>query len=78
MNVKLGGSNAKLDRTLCLPAAMQKKPFMLMGADVHHPPPSDETSPSIAAVVGSYDVHATLFNTVISPQVSLAFDQPLN
>lgn len=55
VNVKLGGANSRVQGPLAMPAHMRVKPYMIMGADVHHPPPADDVSPSIAAVVGSWD-----------------------
>lgn len=69
INVKLGGCNVKLSAPPPLPEHMRSKPIMVMGADVHHPPPNNTKSPSIAGVVGSYDPQFASYNTVISPQV---------
>jgi eukaryotic translation initiation factor 2C len=71
VNVKLGGANSRVQGPLAMPAHMRAKPFMIMGADVHHPPPADDVSPSIAAVVGSWDPLGTKYNTCVSPQVCL-------
>lgn len=68
VNIKLGGMNQKLQKPPQMPSHMKGRPVMVMGADVHHPPPADETSPSIAAVVGSFDQQFARYNTAISPQ----------
>ncbi|PKA59859.1 Protein argonaute 7 [Apostasia shenzhenica] len=56
INAKLGGSNVVLYNTL--PREIPRmftdhEPVIFMGADVTHPHPLDDSSPSIAAVVGS-------------------------
>ena len=73
VNAKLGGVNFALQSMVSLSTG-QNAPNLpstiIMGADVHHPPPANQVSPSIAAVVGSYDDSATLYHTVILPQVN--------
>ncbi|KAG0493157.1 hypothetical protein HPP92_006281 [Vanilla planifolia] len=56
INAKLGGSNVVLYNTI--PRQIPRiftddEPSMFMGADVTHPHPLDDSSPSVAAVVGS-------------------------
>ncbi|WOK92320.1 protein argonaute 7 isoform X2 [Canna indica] len=56
INAKLGGCNVALYNTLpCqLPRIFSEdEPAIFMGADVTHPHPLDDVSPSVAAVVGS-------------------------
>ncbi|KAK4775311.1 hypothetical protein SAY86_010246 [Trapa natans] len=70
INVKIGGRNSVLD------AAVHKKiPFLtdkvtiVFGADVTHPQPGDDSSPSIAAVVASMDwPEVTKYRCLISAQ----------
>eukprot|EP00124_Ichthyophonus_hoferi_P000426 Ihof_evm19s15 gene=Ihof_evmTU19s15 len=61
INVKLGGTNTQTDTDM---PGFDKIPTMVIGADVHHPPPADHSRPSIAALVGSYDRAATKYATV--------------
>ncbi|CDP07006.1 unnamed protein product [Coffea canephora] len=70
INVKVGGTNAVLEQ------AVQKKipfltdrPTIIFGADVTHPQPGEDSSPSIAAVVASMDwPEATKYRGLVSAQ----------
>ncbi|KAL9541442.1 hypothetical protein MBANPS3_009125 [Mucor bainieri] len=66
LNVKMGGVNYSLNNT-DIPF-MTKKPTIIMGADVNHPAPGAENSPSIAAITASMDPQATKFVSSISYQ----------
>jgi eukaryotic translation initiation factor 2C len=57
INAKLGGTNSTISRSSMLGG----RPVMVIGADVTHPAPGDNRKPSIAALVASMDVHATLY-----------------
>lgn len=58
VNAKLNGVNHCLDdKPMCL-----KRPCMIMGADVTHPPPDSQTSPSVAAVTASHEANAFKYN----------------
>ncbi|KAK1272836.1 Protein argonaute 2 [Acorus gramineus] len=59
INAKLGGSNAELFEGVPIPADRANEQFMLIGADVNHPSPGSDNSPSIAAVVGSINCPAS-------------------
>ncbi|KAG9307330.1 hypothetical protein G9A89_017158 [Geosiphon pyriformis] len=67
INVKLQGSNMSLQPGY-LPF-LEKAPTIIFGADVTHPGLGDN-SPSIAALVGSYDPKATKYATSIRFQAS--------
>ncbi|KAF0909917.1 hypothetical protein E2562_001181, partial [Oryza meyeriana var. granulata] len=56
INVKVGGRNTALEDALNwrIPL-LTDLPTMIFGADVTHPPPGEDSSPSIAAVVASMD-----------------------
>ncbi|KAI5084533.1 hypothetical protein GOP47_0000702 [Adiantum capillus-veneris] len=56
INVKAGGRNTVLADALngCLPSVTDE-PTIIFGADVTHPHPGEDSSPSIAAVVASQD-----------------------
>ncbi|KAJ1701044.1 hypothetical protein LUZ63_000823 [Rhynchospora breviuscula] len=60
INVKVGGTNTFLESTLLRNGPdrnpfLTDKPTIIFGADVTHPPPGEDSSPSIAAVVASMD-----------------------
>ena len=60
INAKLGGiNNIFADNVYFRP--LFSTPVMIMGADVNHPPASDKVTPSLAAVVASYDFNATKY-----------------
>ncbi|KAL3518467.1 hypothetical protein ACH5RR_021056 [Cinchona calisaya] len=70
INVKVGGRNAVLEQ-----AVQRKIPFLtdrptiIFGADVTHPQPGEDSSPSIAAVVASMDwPEATKYRGLVSAQ----------
>ncbi|XP_042392893.1 protein argonaute 1B-like [Zingiber officinale] len=56
INVKVGGRNTVLVDALsrCIPLVTDR-PTIIFGADVTHPHPGEDSSPSIAAVVASQD-----------------------
>uniref|UniRef100_M8CQD7 Protein argonaute MEL1 n=1 Tax=Aegilops tauschii TaxID=37682 RepID=M8CQD7_AEGTA len=56
INVKVGGRNTVLENALLrrIPL-LTDKPTIIFGADVTHPSPGEDVSPSIAAVVASMD-----------------------
>ncbi|XP_042461369.1 protein argonaute 1B-like [Zingiber officinale] len=56
INVKVGGRNTVLVDALsrCIPL-VSDRPTIIFGADVTHPHPGEDSSPSIAAVVASQD-----------------------
>ncbi|KAG9146474.1 hypothetical protein Leryth_011748 [Lithospermum erythrorhizon] len=70
INVKTGGRNTVLEQ-----AIQRKIPFLtdqrtiVFGADVTHPAPGEDSSPSIAAVVGSMDwPEVTKYRGLVSAQ----------
>ncbi|XP_015577594.1 protein argonaute 5 isoform X2 [Ricinus communis] len=70
INVKVGGRNTVLND------AVQRRiplvtdcPTIIFGADVTHPPPGEDSSPSIAAVVASMDwPEVTKYRGIVSAQ----------
>lgn len=44
----------------------RESPTLFLGIDVTHPPPSDLSPPSIAAIVGSLNISATRFGIYLS------------
>ncbi|KAG7155224.1 argonaute 2-like 4, partial [Homarus americanus] len=66
INAKMGGINNVLSRT-GMPMILER-PVMIMGADVNHPSAGDGESPSMAAVVASYDRFASKFSVEVRPQ----------
>ncbi|KAI3763986.1 hypothetical protein L2E82_13984 [Cichorium intybus] len=66
INAKLGGSNVELIERF--PRLNGSDNFMFIGADVNHPAPSNDSSPSVAAVVGSVNTAATRYAARVSPQ----------
>ncbi|KAL7312476.1 hypothetical protein PS15m_008231 [Mucor circinelloides] len=66
LNVKMGGVNYSLNNN-DIPF-ITKKPTIILGADVNHPAPGAENSPSIAAITASMDPQATKFISAISYQ----------
>jgi len=65
VNAKLGGVNQVVHPNIPIISSM---PTMVMGADVHHPSPGDKGKPSIAAVVGSYDMSASKYHSIVQQQ----------
>ncbi|XP_010243012.1 PREDICTED: protein argonaute MEL1-like [Nelumbo nucifera] len=70
INVKAGGRNTVLvdavERRIPL---LTDRPTIIFGADVTHPPPGEDSSPSIAAVVASMDwPEATKYRGLVSAQ----------
>ncbi|KAI3899313.1 hypothetical protein MKW92_024334 [Papaver armeniacum] len=56
INVKVGGRNNVLDDVIRKPLLLvYDSPTIIFGADVTHPSPGEDSSPSIAAVVASMD-----------------------
>ena len=65
INHKLGGVN----HALCKRPPIMNRPVMVVGADVTHPAPDDDSErPSIAAVVGSTDPNVSQFNVEVRLQ----------
>ncbi|CAL9756216.1 unnamed protein product [Musa acuminata subsp. burmannicoides] len=55
INVKVGGSNTVLMDALSKRIPLVRHTIIIFGADVTHPHPGEDSSPSIAAVVASQD-----------------------
>lgn len=60
VNAKLNGTNHKLHKDSKQP--LMSKPFMLIGADVTHPSPGQESIPSVVGVVSSHDRNGFQYN----------------
>ncbi|KAL6566896.1 argonaute 5 [Orobanche minor] len=70
INVKVGGRNTVLEQALTrrLPILCER-PTIVFGADVTHPQPGEDSSPSIAAVVASMDwPEVTKYRGLVSAQ----------
>ncbi|CAH9097364.1 unnamed protein product [Cuscuta epithymum] len=70
INVKVGGRNSFLEQAVQrrLPY-ISERPTIIFGADVTHPQPGEDSSPSIAAVVASMDwPHVTKYRGLVSAQ----------
>ncbi|KAJ1956064.1 hypothetical protein IWQ62_005395 [Dispira parvispora] len=67
VNVKLGGTNAAL-RNGILERMHRSTPTLVIGADVSHPGPGNNSQPSIAAVVGSVDEELGKYTSCVSYQ----------
>ncbi|KAK9058632.1 hypothetical protein SSX86_023474 [Deinandra increscens subsp. villosa] len=70
INVKVGGRNSVLSASLNgkLPYVTDR-PTIIFGADVTHPSPGEDSSPSIAAVVASMDwPQVTKYKALVSAQ----------
>ncbi|XP_078445686.1 stabilizer of iron transporter SufD / Polynucleotidyl transferase [Wolffia australiana] len=71
INVKVGGKNTVLADALngCIPL-VSDRPTIIFGADVTHPHPGEDSSPSIAAVVASQDwPEVTKYAGLVSAQM---------
>ncbi|KAK1296650.1 Protein argonaute MEL1 [Acorus calamus] len=70
INVKVGGRNMVLDDALCRRMPLvSDRPTIIFGADVTHPQPGEDSSPSIAAVVASMDwPEITKYRGLVSAQ----------
>ncbi|KAL7115914.1 hypothetical protein ACP275_04G210700 [Erythranthe tilingii] len=70
INVKVGGRNTVLEQALLRKMPyLSDMPTIIFGADVTHPQPGDESSPSIAAVVASMDwPEVTKYRGLVSAQ----------
>lgn len=70
INAKVGGRNSVLEQALTgkLPY-LSDRPTIVFGADVTHPQPGEDSSPSIAAVVASMDwPEVTKYRGLVSAQ----------
>lgn len=70
INVKVGGSNTVLNDAIAKQIPhVSDKATLILGADVTHPQPGEDSSPSIAAVVGCMDwPWVTKYRGVVSAQ----------
>ncbi|KAF5188416.1 argonaute MEL1, partial [Thalictrum thalictroides] len=70
INVKAGGRNTVLmDAVLLKIPLVSDRPTIIFGADVTHPSPGEDSSPSIAAVVASMDwPEVTKYRGLVSAQ----------
>ncbi|KAG4979910.1 hypothetical protein JHK82_033152 [Glycine max] len=67
---KVGGSNTVLNDAIArIIPRVSDRPTLILGADVTHPQPGEDSSPSIAAVVASMDwPYVTRYRGVVSAQ----------
>eukprot|EP01024_Parvocaulis_polyphysoides_P055844 TRINITY_DN5785_c0_g2_i2.p1 TRINITY_DN5785_c0_g2~~TRINITY_DN5785_c0_g2_i2.p1 ORF type:complete len:596 (-),score=85.06 TRINITY_DN5785_c0_g2_i2:645-2432(-) len=68
INVKMGGTVVSLAGGPTVFPIIGQKPFMILGADLSHPGPGNRNQKSLAAVVGSVDVYAQRYLSVMRPQ----------
>ncbi|KAL8501279.1 hypothetical protein ACS0TY_020723 [Phlomoides rotata] len=70
INVKVGGRNTVLEQALSRKMPyLSEVPTIIFGADVTHPQPGEDSSPSIAAVVASMDwPEVTKYRGLVSAQ----------
>ncbi|XP_027345227.1 protein argonaute 5 isoform X5 [Abrus precatorius] len=70
INVKVGGRNTVLTDAIALRIPhVSDNPTLILGADVTHPQPGEDSSPSIAAVVASMDwPEVTKYRGIVSAQ----------
>ncbi|KAG0020067.1 Eukaryotic translation initiation factor 2C [Podila clonocystis] len=68
INVKIGGANVQLASGML--NFVTAKPTIIIGVDVSHPPPSDNTRPSIAAAVVSLDNRAARYAATVRIQTA--------
>ncbi|KAG0016721.1 Eukaryotic translation initiation factor 2C [Podila clonocystis] len=68
INVKIGGANVRLASGML--NIVTAKPTIIIGVDVLHPPPSDNTRPSIEAAVVSLDNRAARYATTVRIQTA--------
>lgn len=71
VNLKLGGENVYggLPRAQAGIPLLAATPTMIIGADVHHPPPGS-SKPSYAAMCASLDYHVSKYHTMVNQQPS--------
>ncbi|KAK3837132.1 MAG: Piwi domain-containing protein [Linnemannia elongata] len=67
INVKLGGVNQHLAAGMM---PFLAKPTLVLGGDVSHPQPGDNTRPSIASLVGSMDNKAARYAATVRVQTA--------
>ena len=65
INSKLGGINHVIDSSV---RPVFTEPTIVFGADVTHPSPTENGTPSIAAVVASMDKHASKYHARVRAQ----------
>uniref|UniRef100_J3MKR5 Piwi domain-containing protein n=2 Tax=Oryza brachyantha TaxID=4533 RepID=J3MKR5_ORYBR len=69
INAKAGGTNSVFSNKDASLPVVSKKATIIFGADVTHPGPLDDSSPSIASVVASVDwPNVTRYNSVVRTQ----------
>ncbi|KAL6639222.1 hypothetical protein ACP70R_022952 [Stipagrostis hirtigluma subsp. patula] len=69
INAKFGGRNSVFQDTVASLPKVWKKPTIIFGADVTHPPAFDDTAPSISCVVASLEwPEVVRYNGVVRAQ----------
>ncbi|KAK6163437.1 hypothetical protein DH2020_000301 [Rehmannia glutinosa] len=69
INVKVGGRNTVMEQVYNKMPYLTDRPTIVFGADVTHPSPGEDSSPSIAAVVASMDwPEVTKYRGLVSAQ----------
>eukprot|EP01023_Acetabularia_acetabulum_P032599 TRINITY_DN3043_c0_g1_i4.p1 TRINITY_DN3043_c0_g1~~TRINITY_DN3043_c0_g1_i4.p1 ORF type:complete len:713 (-),score=137.79 TRINITY_DN3043_c0_g1_i4:446-2584(-) len=68
INVKMGGTVVSLAGGPSVFPIIGQAPFMILGADISHPGPGNRNQKSLASVVGSIDMYAQRYLSVMRPQ----------